>query len=123
MKFTEVVGEDGKVWRLRYSNGALRWIERKIGINFMQGADLGALSLDDATMIVTAGLLHENRDATVEDGDDYLDSVGLQRGYEAALQALQHWIGADLDSTLLPTADNGDGTDSKNVLGAGTTPK
>lgn len=117
MEYTELKARDGsQTWRLRYNNRALRWFEQQTGLKIMQ-IDDSALGMNEITYLLAAGLLHENRNITVDDADDVIDAVGMKRAYELAMEALQRDLGDDDPDTELQPLN---GTASKNaVSGAG----
>lgn len=117
MEYTELKSKDGtQTWRLRYNNRALRWFEQQTGLKIMQ-IDDDSLGMNEITYLLAAGLLHENRDITVDDADDVIDVVGMKRSYELAMEAIQRDLSDDdPDAELQPL----NGTASKNALsGAG----
>ena len=114
-EYTEIRSRDGnQVFRLRYNNKALRWFERQTGLKFMS-IDPNNLGLDEVSHLAAAGLIHENPDITIDDADDFIDTVGLQRAFRAVMEAVEHDLGGDLDE---PEPMNG--TDPKNATGAGS---
>lgn len=114
MDYTEVKGKDGRVYRLRYNNKALRWFERQTGLKFMS-IDPNKLGLDEVSHLAAAGLIHEQPDITIDDADEFVDNVGLQRAFRAVMEAVEHDLGGDLDE-LEPM----NGTAPKNASGAGS---
>ena len=111
---TEVTSKDGKqTWRLRYNNRALRWFEQQTGLKFMH-IDPNNLGLEEATLLIAAGLHHENREVTVEDADDLVDAVGLHGAYQAMMSAIERDLGGDVEEL-----EALNGSAPKNASGAG----
>lgn len=80
----EIVGSDGTKWRIRYSLEALAWFERQTGIKLakVEGIDPGEMYLDEMAALFAAGIYHENRDVTVSDGFQMLESLSNDQAAE-----------------------------------------
>jgi len=125
MKVTEITGSDGQTWRIRFTLKALGWFERQTGIRMASMTDdgLANLWLDEMAWLFAAGLYHENKDVTLDDGYELLESLSSEQAQEQLMAALRRDQGLDLpaandsDDDGQPTQD---GTAPKNVTGTGT---
>ncbi|WP_434565159.1 hypothetical protein PQ689_03340 [Thermoanaerobacterium thermosaccharolyticum] len=85
-----------KVYSLKYNNKALRMLEKvfempisKIGEK-MQG-DIG---INDLTEVFRIGLLHQVPNLDIEQTDEIIDEMGLQKASEAIAKAFELAFGA-----------------------------
>lgn len=104
------------MWRLRYTNRALRWFETATGVSIMALERVfngGDLNLETITYLVAAGLYHEKRDVTLDDADDLLDECGFHPTFQAVKQAFEQ-------STMLKNAPETAGETSGKAKKPGT---
>jgi len=120
MEYVEVRSDSGQVYRFRFGMTGLRWLEEQVGESFVElGRRLeqgGNVSLALVSALVAAGLRHEWRDITLDDADEVIDNLGLQRTMDAVLEAFTR-------SNLFKgsgDAEAGEGTVPKNAAGTGT---
>lgn len=122
MEYVEVQSDSGQVYRFRFGMTGLRWLEEQVGESFVElGRRLeqgGNVSLTLVSALVAAGLRHERRDITLDDADEVIDNLGLQRTMDAVLAAFTR-------SNLFKgsgdaEAEDGDGAAPKNAAGTGT---
>lgn len=125
-KVTEIKGEDGRTWRLRFSLAALGWFERQSGlkVSALTGDRLQNLWLDEIAMLFAAGIYHENRDVTIDDGYEILESLSSEQAQKQLMEALYRDQGIELPpdeaAQVNDSAQTESGTDPKNVSGTGT---
>jgi hypothetical protein len=115
-EYHEIAAGDGQTWRLRFNNRALRWFEQETGIKFtnINESDLG---LTEITYLVAAGMYgYHGQPVTVEDADEFVDTLGLQRAMESAMTALQDDLKIDLEDTE-QASQNGATAKKKNSTG------
>lgn len=120
MDYVEVQSDSGEVYRFRFGMAGLRWLEDQVGESFVElGRRLeqgGNVSLTLVSALVAAGLRHERRDISLDDADEVIDNLGLQRTMDAVLAAFTR-------SNLFKgsrDAEAGEGTAPKNAAGTGT---
>ena len=85
-----------KEYELKYSFRALRVIEKDLGLKFSEfdKADLG--SLEVVLKIFRAGLLHENKDITLDQAEELLDEHGFSN--EFFMEVIEKFIKDTTDS-------------------------
>ncbi|WP_434642765.1 GTA-gp10 family protein [Thermoanaerobacterium thermosaccharolyticum] len=81
-----------KIYPLKYNNKALRTLEKQLGMPItkigrkMQEEEFG---VNELTEILRVGLIHWKPDVTIDEADEIIDEVGLQKASEAIGKAFE----------------------------------
>ena len=92
MEYIEIERESGQRLRLRYEWRSIRWLETQTGRSFQELFEsLGSrATAEDLSWMVAAALYYENREVTIEDGDDVIEELGLAAAMTAVGEAIEH---------------------------------
>lgn len=85
----------GKRVEIKYSNYAFRMMEEALGMPLPKlGIEVGnnAIGIREITVLVWGGLLHKNRDATIDDADEVIDAVGYDAVSKAINEAMAEYF-------------------------------
>lgn len=90
MEYVELDTPSGRK-RLRYSWRAIRWLEEQTGQTFQElfeslGTQVSAYTI---SLLVAGALYEENRDVTIDDGDDLIEEIGLSAAMDAVQRAIE----------------------------------
>ncbi len=80
-----------KVYSLKYNNKALRMLEKSFNASIRTLGEKmqGEAGINDLTEIFRIGLLHQMPDLTIEQTDEIIDEIGLQKASEAIAKAFE----------------------------------
>jgi len=80
-----------KVYSLKYNNKALRMLEKSFNASIRTLGEKmqGEAGINDLTEIFRIGLLHQMPDLTIEQTDEIIDEIGLQKVSEAIAKAFE----------------------------------
>ena len=76
---------------LKFTNRAFRLIERETGKNALQGELWTTMSMSDLGVLMWAGLVHEDKNLTLDDADDLLHPGNMHQVIELVTKA---WLDA-----------------------------
>lgn len=80
-----------KVYSLKYNNKALRMLEKtfEMPISKLGEKMQGDVGINELTEMFRIGLLHQIPDLTLEQTDEIIDEIGLQKASEAIAKAFE----------------------------------
>jgi len=80
-----------KVYSLKYNNKALRMLEKtfEMSISKLGEKMQGDIGINDLTEMFRIGLLHQIPNLTLEQTDEIIDEIGLQKVSEAIAKAFE----------------------------------
>ncbi len=80
-----------KVYSLKYNNKALRMLEKtfEMSISKLGEKMQGDIGINDLTEMFRIGLLHQIPNLTLEQTDEIIDEIGLQKASEAIAKAFE----------------------------------
>lgn len=115
MEYVEIEGQDGKRLRLRYEWRSIRWLEAQTGQSFQELFEsLGVrTTAEDLSWMVAAALYHEDREVTIDAGDDLIEAVGLHAAMAAVGQAIER---SSFMKGAVEAMAAGNGTAPKNAM-------
>lgn len=90
MEYVEIDTPSGRK-QLRYSWRAIRWLEEQSGQSFQElfeSLERG-VSAYTISLLVAGAQYEENRDVTIDDGDDLIEEIGLSAAMEAVQKAIE----------------------------------
>lgn len=86
---------NGKNVEIKYNNYAFRKMEKTLGVPLPKlGAEIAnnEIGINEITVMLWGGLLHKNRDATIDDADEIIDAVGYNKVAEAVNEAMAEYF-------------------------------
>ncbi len=80
-----------KIYSLKYNNKALRMLEKtfEMSISKLGEKMQGDIGINDLTEMFRIGLLHQIPNLTLEQTDEIIDEIGLQKASEAIAKAFE----------------------------------
>ena len=80
-----------KIYSLKYNNKALRMLEKtfEMSISKLGEKMQGDIGINDLTEMFRIGLLHQIPNLTLEQTDEIIDEIGLQKVSEAIAKAFE----------------------------------
>ncbi|PCJ18002.1 MAG: hypothetical protein COB02_11780 [Candidatus Cloacimonadota bacterium] len=72
---------DEKEYELRYSFRALRTIEKDLGVKFTEFKNAELESLASLLIIFRAGLLHQNKNITIDEAEGLLEKINFSQDF------------------------------------------
>ncbi|HGU6173208.1 TPA: hypothetical protein ACNABL_004781 [Escherichia coli] len=80
-----------KVYSLKYNNKALRTLEKTFGMPISKLGEKmqGDIGINELTEMFRIGLLHQIPNLTIEQTDEIIDEIGLQKASEAIAKAFE----------------------------------
>ena len=80
-----------KIYSLKYNNKALRMLEKtfEMSISKLGKKMQGDIGINDLTEMFRIGLLHQIPNLTLEQTDEIIDEIGLQKVSEAIAKAFE----------------------------------
>lgn len=85
----KIIGESGRTYSLKYSMNAVVELEEALRMPISQFTQLAHnFGVREARALLWAGLLHKQKDLTIEQAGDILEDIGLEKASKEAAEAL-----------------------------------